>query len=281
MSFEPIETGVCLDFVRRSLAEDLGWGDATVQAIVPPDAKAEGVLLVRAQTILAGLDLALETFKQLDPSVTIVSRRQDGDVCQPGDEAAVVSGLAAPMLTAERTALNILRHLSGIATLTRRFVEAAGGRAVIADTRKTLPLLRLFQKYAVRVGGGENGRLSLDEGLILKASHIRFAGGIAAAVKRARAAGPDTPVQVEVSTSAQAVDALTAGANVILFTGEASEELRRVIAQCRGRARVEVSGRISLEQVAALASDGADFVSIGALTDSAPASDITFELRSF
>ena len=178
------------------------------------------------------------------------------------------------MLTAERTALNIVRHLSGIATLTRRFVDAAGGRVVIADTRKTLPLLRPLQKYAVRVGGGENGRLALDEGLILKASHIRFAGGISAAVRRAHAAGSDSPIQVEVSTSAQAIEALTAGA------GTSSEELRLVTQQCRGRARVEVSGRISLERVAELASDGADFVSIGSLTDSAPASDITFELRS-
>lgn len=192
----------------------------------------------------------------------------------------ILNGLAAPMLTAERTALNIVRHLSGVATLTRRFVDAAGGRVVIADTRKTLPLLRPLQKYAVRVGGGENGRLALDEGLILKASHIRFAGGIDAAVKRARASGPDTPVQVEVSTSAQAAEALAAGAAVLLFTGASSEELRHVMQQCRGRARIEVSGQISLERVAELASDGADFVSIGALTDSAPAADMTFELRS-
>ena len=280
MTIEPIEIGVYRDFVRRSLAEDLGWGDATVQAIIPPDATAEGVLLTRSPAVLAGLDIAFEAFRQLDPAIVVVSRRQDGDLCQPGDQLAVVTGLAAPMLTAERTALNIVRHLSGIATLTRRFVDAAGGRVVIADTRKTLPLMRPLQKYAVRVGGGENGRLALDEGLILKASHIRFAGGIGAAVKRARAAGPDTPVQVEVSTSAQAAEALAAGAGVLLFTGASSEDLRHVVQQCRGRARVEVSGQISLERVAELASDGADFVSIGALTDSAPASDITFELRS-
>ena len=277
---EPIEIGVYRDFVRRSLAEDLGWGDATVQAIIPPDATAEGVLMARAPAVLAGVDIALEAFRQLDPALVVMARRQDGELCQAGDEVAVVSGLAAPMLTAERTALNIVRHLSGIATLTRRFVDAAGGRVVIADTRKTLPLLRPLQKYAVRVGGGENGRLALDEGLILKASHIRFAGGISAAVRRAHAAGSDSPIQVEVSTSAQAIEALTAGAGVILFTGTSSEELRLVTQQCRGRARVEVSGRISLERVAELASDGADFVSIGSLTDSAPASDITFELRS-
>lgn len=280
MSVDPVDTGVCRDFVRRSLAEDLGWGDATVQAVISPDAVGEGVLVVRAPAVLAGLDIALEAFRQLDPAVKVVSRRHDGDACQPGDEAAVISGLAAPMLTAERTALNILRHLSGIATLTRRFVEAAGGRIVIADTRKTLPLLRPLQKYAVRVGGGENGRLALDEGLILKASHIRFAGGITSAVTRARGAGPDTPVQVEVSTVGQAAEALAAGAAVLLFTGASNDELRQVVERCRGRARVEVSGRISLERVAELASDGADFVSIGALTDSAPASDITFELRT-
>jgi len=280
VSVEPIEIAACRDFVRRSLAEDLGWGDATVQAVIPPDAIAEGVLSAGSSTVLAGLEIAIETFRQMDPSVVVRSRRQDGDRCESGDEIAVVAGLAAPMLTAERTALNIVRHLSGIATLTQRYVDAAGGRLVIADTRKTLPLLRPLQKYAVRVGGGENGRHGLDEGLILKASHIRFAGGIAAAVKRARGAGPETPVQVEISTSAHAAEALDAGASVLLFTGTSFEELRHVMQQCRGRARVEVSGRISLERVAELASIGADFVSIGALTDSAPAADITFELRS-
>jgi nicotinate-nucleotide pyrophosphorylase (carboxylating) len=281
VTIEPLEPGVGRDFVRRSLAEDLGWGDATVQAVIPPDAVGQGVLLARAASVVAGLDLALEAFRQLDPSMCVRSQRAEGEWCQAGDELAVITGLAAPMLTAERTALNIVRHLSGIATVTRRYVEAANGRVVIADTRKTLPLLRPIQKYAVRVGGGENGRLALDEGVILKASHIRFAGGIKAAVTRARTAGTQTPVQVEISTVDQAIEALDAGAGVLLFTGSSGDELRDVVRRSRGRARVEVSGQIPIERLSQLASDGADFVSIGSLTDSAPASDFTFELRSF
>jgi len=277
---EPLEIGVFRDFVRRSLAEDLSWGDSTTQAVVPPEARAEGALVMRAAGVVAGLDVALEAFRQLDPTVTVAADRHDGDRCAAGDRLAVVTGLAAPMLTAERTALNIVRHLSGIATLTRAYVDAAGGRAVIADTRKTLPLLRTLQKYAVRTGGGENGRFALDEGVILKASHIRLAGGITAAVRRASAAHPDTPIQVEAGNAAEAEEAVAAGAGVILFTGTSTDDAAAVVRLCRGRTRLEASGRIDLDRLAALVAAGVDFVSIGALTDSAPAADIDFDVRS-
>jgi nicotinate-nucleotide pyrophosphorylase (carboxylating) len=209
-----------------------------------------------------------------------VQARHDGDLCLSGTTLATVTGLAGPLLTAERTALNLLRHLSGIATLTRRYVDAAGGRLTIADTRKTLPLLRDLEKYAVRVGGGQNGRFALDEGVILKSNHLSVAGGIRAAVRRSRIAAPDTPVQVEVTSVAEADEALAAGAGVLLWSRGPHEELRAVVQRAHSRARVEVSGRITPADLAALASAGADFVSIGAVTESAPAADITFELRS-
>ena len=280
MTTEALEPGAYRDFVRRALAEDLGWGDATVQAVVAPEARAEGVLLARSAGVVAGLEVALEVFRQLDPAVVVTVQRRDGDPFQAGDRIANVAGLAAPMLTAERTALNFLRHLSGIATLTRKYMDACGGRVPVADTRQTLPMLRLLQKYAVRVGGGINGRFALDEGIIIKTNHLRVAGGITAAIKHAHKAAPDTPIEVEINGPAEAGEALDAGAGVILYAGASLDDLRAIVDRCRNRARVEVSGPIAVDRIDALAATGADFVSIAALTDSAPAADITFELRS-
>ena len=280
MTTEPLEVGAYREFVRRCLAEDLGWGDASVQAVVSPDARAEGVLVMRGAGVLAGLDVALEAFRQMDPAMAAACARHDGDRCEAGDHLATVTGLAGAMLTAERTAINLLCHLTGIATLTRTYVDAAGDRLTIADTRKTLPLLRELEKYAVRVGGGQNGRYTLDEGVILKLNHLRVAGGIAAAVAKARAASPDIPIQVEVASAAEAGDALTAGAGVLLWSHGLGDQLLAVLRQCRDRARVEVSGRMTVADLPALVAAGVDFVSIGALTASAPAADISFELRS-
>jgi nicotinate-nucleotide pyrophosphorylase len=276
----PLDPGLYREVVRRALAEDLGWGDLTSALVVPEGARATGVLLARANAVLAGLDVAFEAFRQLDPSVSIDRLRQDGDVCRAGDALAVVTGLAAPMLTAERTALNFLRHLSGVASVTRGCVEAGGGTLRIADTRKTLPLLRALQKYAVRVGGGISARQSLDEGIVIKANHARAGGGLAASVSRARAARPDAPVHAEAATVGEAREAVDAGAAVIVFTGGSTPELEQVLRQSAGRARVIVSGHVPFDQLAALASAGADVVSIGAITDAAPAADIVFELRS-
>ena len=164
------------------------------------------------------------------------------------------------MLTAERTALNFLRQLSGVASVTRWCVEAGGGTLRIADTRKTMPLLRALQKYAVRVGGGVNGRQSLDEGIVIKANHARVGGGLAASVARARAAKPDTPVQVEAATVEEVREAVAAGAAVIVFTGSSASDLRHVVRECAGRARVEVSGQVPIERLAELAAAGADIV---------------------
>ena len=276
---ESLEPGLCRDIVRRALAEDLGWGDVTTQAAIPPETRATGVLVARSSVVVAGLDAALEAFRQLDPTVTMTADRHDGDLCGPDDRLATVSGLAAPLLTAERTALNFLRHLSGVATLTRQFVDASAGRIQIADTRKTLPLLRALQKYAVRAGGGVNGRLTLDEGVILKANHLHIAGGVRTAVERVRAAHTDLPVQVEIASAIEAIEALDGGAAVIICGASRLDLVREAVRLCAGRARVEVSGTISLDQIAELAATGADFVSIGLLTESASAADITFDLR--
>jgi nicotinate-nucleotide pyrophosphorylase (carboxylating) len=275
----PLDPGLYREVVRRALAEDLGWGDATTAIVVPEDARATGVFVARAKVVVAGLDVALEAFRQLDPTAAVEIHRRDGDLCRASEPIAAVTGLAAPMLTAERTALNFLRHLSGVASVTRWCLDAGGGTLRIADTRKTLPLLRTLQKHAVRVGGGVSTRQSLDEGIVIKANHARVGGGVGACVARARRAKPDTPVQAEASTIEEAGEAVEAGAGIVVFTGASPADLQQVLRQCAGRARVVVSGQVPFERLAAFASAGADVVSVGAITDSAPAADITFDLR--
>jgi nicotinate-nucleotide pyrophosphorylase (carboxylating) len=276
---EPLDAGSYRELVRRSLAEDLGWGDATTQAVVPPDLRAVGVMVARAPIVLAGLDVAAEAFRQLDPGVVVEATHRDGDRCGAGETIATVTGLASALLTAERTALNLLRQLSGVASVTRWLVDAGGGHMRIADTRKTTPLLRELQKYAVRVGGGINGRSSLDEGLVLKANHVSLVGGVAAAIARIRAVSPDAPIEVECATAHDADEALAAGAAILLFTGSSVTDLRHVVRECRGKARVQVSGAIPIDRLAELASAGVEIVKIGSITEAAPAADITFELR--
>jgi nicotinate-nucleotide pyrophosphorylase (carboxylating) len=222
--------------------------------------------------------VAIETFRQLDPGVVVESRLADGDACQAGTVLALLYGQAQPMLTAERTALNVLRHLSGVATLTGHMVAALHGHGAIADTRKTTPLFRALEKHAVRAGGGNNGRFALDDGCIIKRNHIRVCGGLAAAVRRAHAAHPDVPVQAEVSSLAETEEAVGAGAALVLCTACSNDELQRIVAWCAGRARVEVSGRFSASDVEALAALGVDYVSLGCLTDAAPSVDISLEL---
>jgi nicotinate-nucleotide pyrophosphorylase (carboxylating) len=279
ISPEPLDAGVYRDLVRRALAEDLGWGDATTQAVVPGDARAVGAFVARAQIVLAGLDVAVEAFRQLDPGIVVDAHRRDGDRCGTGETIATVTGLASALLTGERTALNFLRQLSGVATVTRWLVEAGGGRIRIADTRKTTPLLRALQKYAVRAGGGVSGRASLDDGIVLKANHVRLAGSMAAAIAGIRAARLEAPIEVECATAGEAEEAIAAGAAIVLFTGSSVEELRRVIRDCRSQARVQVSGAIPVDRVTELAAAGVEIVKVGSITEAAPAADITFELR--
>ena len=279
MSTLPLEPGLYRDLVRRALAEDLGWGDLTTSLVVPEGAKAAGLIIARARLVLAGLDVALEAFRQLDPSIEADIRRSDGDLCRPGEVIAGIRGLAAPMLTAERTAMNFLRHLSGVASVTRWCVDGGGGTLRVTDTRKTLPLLRTLQQYAVRAGGGVNTRASLDEGIVIKANHARLGGGLAASVARAKAAKPGAPVHAEAATVEEAGLAVEAGADVVVFSGTSTGDVRQVLRACAGRARLVVSGQVPFENLAACAAAGADVVSIGSITDSAPAADIAFELQ--
>jgi nicotinate-nucleotide pyrophosphorylase (carboxylating) len=176
------------EVVRRALAEDLGWGDVTTEAVVPGELRAKGVIVCKCNCVIAGLDVAAEAFQQLDPGCAFDRKVKDGDQCRNGDVVAELGGQAAAMLTAERTALNFLQRLSGIASLTRRFVDATGGKITILDTRKTTPTLRALEKYAVRAGSGTNHRAGLDDGILIKDNHIRLAGGVQEAVRRMKEA---------------------------------------------------------------------------------------------
>jgi len=277
--FQPLDPALYREVVRRALAEDLGWGDITTEATVPPDVRARGVLLAKSECVLAGLDVAAEAFCQLDPGCTVQRNRKDSDCCDPGTVVAELHGRAAAMLTAERTALNFLQRLSGIATLTRRFVEAAGDSITILDTRKTTPTLRALEKYAVRAGAGTNHRGGLDDGILIKDNHVRLAGGLAEAVKRMKATDPEMPIEVEAQSLEQIDEAIAAGANIILFDNLPIEAIREGVKRVAGRAQIELSGGVTLERIAELAKTGANYVSVGALTHSAPAADLSFELE--
>jgi nicotinate-nucleotide pyrophosphorylase (carboxylating) len=267
------------DVVRRALDEDVGDGDITTEATVDPRLVARGVFLVKAECVLAGLDVAVEAFRQLDRNIRETRHRQDGERCRAGDEVAEIVGSARALLIGERTALNFLQRLSGIATRARRFVDAAGGRLTVLDTRKTTPLLRALEKYAVRAGGAANHRVGLFDAILIKDNHIRLAGGIRAAIERTRARRPGLPVEVEAETLAQVDEALTSGAELIMLDNMSTADIRSAVERARGRARIEISGGVTLERVPELAATGADYVSVGALTHSAPAIDISFEVE--
>jgi nicotinate-nucleotide pyrophosphorylase (carboxylating) len=277
--FEPLDPALYRETVRRALAEDLGWGDLTTEATVARDARARGVILAKSPCVIAGLDVASEAFRQLDPAVVIHVRRPDGQRCEPGDIVAEVCGAAAAMLTAERTALNFIQRMSGIATVTRQYVDAAAGGIIILDTRKTTPTLRALEKYAVRAGGGENHRASLDDAILIKDNHIRLAGGVEEAVRRMKAAGHEMAIEVE-AQSLDEVDAVVrAGVDVILLDNLTLEQVREAVKRIGGRAKIEVSGGVTLDRIPELARTGAEYVSIGALTHSAQAADLSFELE--
>ena len=277
---EPLDPAVYRDLVRLALAEDLGRGDITTEATVPPDRPGRGVILVKSPCVVAGLAVAAETFRQRDPDAAFVERRADGDTCEPGVVVAEVTGRAARLLEAERTALNFLQRLSGTATLTRRFVDVAAGRIIILDTRKTTPLLRALEKYAVRAGGGRNHRMGLDDAILVKENHARLGGGIGPAVARLRAVSAGRTIEVEAQSLAEVEAALAAGADIVLLDNLTLNQMRAAVGLCRGRARTEISGGVTLARVPELAATGADFVSVGALTHSAPAADLSFELET-
>jgi nicotinate-nucleotide pyrophosphorylase (carboxylating) len=260
--------------VRGWLAEDVGAGDATTTAVVDDSATCEAQLHVKEPGVICGLDVAAAVFAEL--GATLEPLAADGDAVEPGPVARVV-GPARAVLTGERLALNLLGRLSGIATLTRRYVDAVDGTgATILDTRKTTPGLRDLEKYAVRCGGGTNHRFRLDDGVLIKDNHLRLAGSIGEAVARARGAG--LPVEVECDTVAQVGEALLAGADRILLDNMSLGELRDAVSLTAGRAELEASGGVTLDTVRPIAETGVDFISVGALTHSARALDVSLEV---
>ena len=279
MGFRPLDPAQYRDLVRLALEEDLAGGDVTTDAIIGPHDQARGTLIAKSACTLAGTAIALEAFSQLDSEVTADFRFCDGDECPAGSVIGTIVGLARALLTGERTALNLLQHLSGVATLTRAFVRASGGTITVLDTRKTMPMLRAVEKYAVRTGGATNHRMSLNDGVLIKDNHIRLGGGVANAVALARASAGRPLVEVEVETLSQVDEALAAGADILLLDNMTTELIVQAVQRCRGRAKTEISGGVTLARIPELAATGADYVSSGALTHSAPAADISFDIE--
>ena len=267
------------EIIRLALAEDIGRGDLTTEATIPVDAQATAEIEQKAPGVLCGLPVIEAVFAELDPRVEVIRRAEEGSW---GDRRVVarLQGPARSILTGERTALNFVQRLSGVATASYRAREAvAGTNATVLDTRKTTPGHRVLEKYAVRVGGCRNHRAGLDDAVLIKENHIRAAGGIAAAVAAARTRiGPAQQIEVEVTNPAELDEALAAGAELILLDNHTLDGLRAAVAQTAGRARLEASGGITLDNLAAVAGTGVDFISLGALTHSAGAIDFSLEV---
>ena len=264
------------DFVRRTLAEDLGsGGDVTSRATIGEDVLLNAEMNCREPIVVAGIEIAAAFFRALDPDVEIGAIAGDGDRVEAGTVLMRLTGNARAMLTAERSALNTLQHLSGIATLTRRYVDAtAGTPAILLDTRKTIPGLRVLEKYAARMGGAQNHRMRLDDGVLIKDNHVALCGGVAEAVSRARAASTGLQVQVEVDRIDQIEPALAAGADRLLLDNMPPQVLREAVELVRGRVPLEASGGVNLDTIRAIAETGVDFISVGRITQSAPAVDV-------
>ena len=270
-----------LEIVRAALAEDVGGGDATTESTVPPDASARAVITQKAPGVIFGLDAAEATFRELDPEARFERLVEEGRWREEGGPVLAVSGRARAILTGERTALNLLGRLSSVATATARAVrEVEGTGARILDTRKTTPGLRMLEKAAVAAGGGTNHRIGLFDEAMIKENHAAAAGGIAAAVASVRGEHPDLPLTVEVRDDAEVDEALAAGAPKLLLDNMTPDELRAVVARVGGRAALEASGGITMENLRAVAETGVDYVSLGALTHSAPALDLSLLLDS-
>ncbi len=289
-AIEPLPRIAYEALVRDALADDFGTGgDLTSEATIPRGARATGALVAREAGVLAGLDAALFALAILDPAATIERNRADGEALEAGMTIASIEADARALLGAERTALNVLSHLSGIASATARYVAAAeaaaspGKRVAIVETRKTLPGLRALAKYAVRAGGGSNHRFRLDDAILIKDNHIAIAGGIAAALRGARArAGHLTPIEIEVDSLEQLDEVLAdrAGVACVLLDNFGPDELREAVRRNAGTVRLEASGGITLETIARVAASGVDVISIGALTHSVRALDIGLDIRS-
>lgn len=279
----PFDPAQYRELLKSFLAEDLGAADLTTAAIVRDDPMSSGHLVAKSPALLAGLPLFIEVFRILDPDLSATERHTDGDLLAPGDEPLRLQARARAMLAGERVALNLLQRMSGIATLTRKYVDAvAGTRARILDTRKTTPGLRALEKYAVIVGGGMNHRFGLYDAILIKENHIRLAGGVREALRAAQASRDGARfVEVEVSTPRELEDALKERPEVIMldnFTPEAARAAVEVARARDGKVLLEASGAITLANVRQFAEAGVDWISAGALTHSAPAADLSFEI---
>jgi nicotinate-nucleotide pyrophosphorylase (carboxylating) len=273
-SFDVVEAARHL--VELAVAEDIGPGDATSDAILPAGLTLHGRIVAKGAGVVAGLPIAEAVFCRLDPALRFFPHVQDGAKVAPGDLVAEVVGPGRGMLAAERIALNFLQHLSGTATLTRSFVDRVSGTgATILDTRKTHPGYRMLEKYAVRVGGGQNHRMGLHDMVLIKENHIEAAGSIAAAVERARAVHPDLPIEVEVKNLEELREALKLDVDRVMLDNMGLEEMRSAVELVAGRVALEASGGVSLERVSAIAETGVDYISVGALTHSAPVLDLS------
>jgi nicotinate-nucleotide pyrophosphorylase (carboxylating) len=269
-------------FVKAALAEDMGTGgDVTSRATIPEAARFRGVMDTRDTIVVAGLPLVDAFFKALDPHCVIKHHAKDGDARGAGTDLLMMEGNGRAMLTAERAALNTLQMLSGIATLTRQYVEAiAGTGAILLDTRKTIPGFRALSKYAARLGGAQNHRMRLDDGLLIKDNHIAVAGGVKAAVDAALAANTGLLIQVECDSLEQVKQALAAGAQRLLLDNMSNDQLRACVAEVAGRVPTEASGGVRLDTIRAIAETGVTYISVGRITQSAPAADIGLDFTS-
>ncbi|MGE5373133.1 MAG: carboxylating nicotinate-nucleotide diphosphorylase [Solirubrobacterales bacterium] len=268
------------EIVSRALKEDIGYRDITTESLVPPEHQSIGVIYFKQDAVLAGLPVAERTFQLLDPTVVFESLREDGEPIREGDEVARVSGPTRSLLMGERVSLNFLQRMSGIATKTFDLVDRIRHFPVsVVDTRKTTPGLRSLEKYAVRIGGGKNHRFGLYDGVIIKDNHIRAAGGISEAVQSVRKYVPHlVRIEVEVENLDQLREALEVGADVIMLDNMEPDMMREAVKIGNGRALFEASGGITLDTLVEVAKTGVDLISIGALTHSAPAVDISFDI---
>jgi nicotinate-nucleotide pyrophosphorylase (carboxylating) len=266
------------EYIQRALEEDIGAGDVTTDTIVPADATLRGRIVAKQDGIVAGLDVAKDVFLTLNPDITFLAKTQEGSTVTRRDVLAEVEGSARALLTGERVALNFLGRMSGIATLTRKFVDAvAGTKAKILDTRKTAPGLRMTDKLAVRLGGGQNHRTGLFDMVLIKDNHIDFAGSITKAVERVRASGTTLEIEVETRTLDDVRKALALGVERILLDNMSPDTMREAVAICGGRAKLEASGNVTLNNVLEVAKTGVDYISVGALTHSPVVFDVSLE----
>ncbi len=271
------------DLVKAALKEDLGHGDVTTNALVPEDLHGQGVIKAKQELVLCGLEVARLVFEELDPELEFEALKKDGDRLKPGEFAARLSGRVSSILKGERVALNFLQHLSGVATYTRRFVELVSDLPVkVIDTRKTLPGFRVLEKYAVLVGGGANHRFGLSDGVLIKDNHIKACGSVKEALRRAKVGVPHVyRIQIEVKTLEELKEALSAGAEAILLDNMDPATLKEAVSLARTKRKdvvLEASGGVNLENIRAVAESGVDLISIGRLTHSAPAVDLSLKV---